>query len=709
MRGRSSGHADESGQLATLTKLDQGKSGEKVVNTICKLCQSGCGMKAYLKDGKLTNVTPSEDHFVGKTHCVKAHPQAVLEYEYSPDRLTDPLRKVNGQWKKVAWDEAFDFIASELGRIKGEWGAKALAFHTGNAFIGTLTEKVARRFCDVYETPNFTSGASFCFYSRRYGHSLVVNHRGATALPNWRGTKCSIIWGGNPEESFHMAAEGIAHLRERGGKLIVIDPRRTELAKEADIYAQIRPGTDCAMALGLMNVIIQDGLYDADFVRDWTVGFDKLVEHVTQYTPEVVGRITWVPAETIRDIARLYATNKPANISEGVKLDHGINGVQTHRAMAILMAICGNMDVEGGNMYSEGFPTTNLRIPERIPHDNEGIGEEYPIFNMIGRERTAMCIPDAILEEKPYPIRAMIVQGTNPVQIWPNTSRTIEALRKLELLVVVDLFMTETAELAHVVLPCTSFLEGWQMKSYGAMGLPLMTIGEKAIEPIGNSMEDWMILVGIMKKMGYGDYFPWDSTTEIFDYLLKESGHKLGEFIQKPGGLFSAKFRPRKYVWDGFNTPSRKLEIYSAFLEELGQDPLPVFREPAESPVSRPDLAESYPLILTTGAKSRYYTHSQGRNIPFLRKNLPEPFVEINTETAKSLGIMQDEMVAVLSPRGTIKIKARLTEDIHPRVVSVMHGWREANVNYLIDHQARDPISSYATFTASPCRVAKLN
>ena len=687
--------------------MERGKSEEKVVNTICKMCMLGCGMKAYVKGGKLINITPSEEHILGRTHCVKANPQAILEYVYSPERLTDPLRKVNGEWKKVSWDEAFDFIARELSRIKREWGARALAFHTGNAFISTLTEKVARRFCDVYETPNFTSGASFCFYSKRYGHSLTVNHRGTTMLPNWRGTKCCIVWGGNPKESTHMAAQGISHLQEQGGKLIVIDPRRIELAEQADIYAQIRPGTDCAMALGLINVIIEEKLYDADFVRDWTVGFDKLVEHVKQYTPEVVERIIWVPAETIRDIARMYATNKPANIFEGIKLDHGINGVQTHRAIAILIGICGNMDAEGGNMWAEGFPTTNLRLSERVPHDNEGIGEEYPISNMIGRERTAMCISDAILEEKPYPIRAMIVQGTNPVEIWPNTSRTIEALKKLELLVVVDLFMTETAELAHVVLPFASFLEDWQMKGYGPMGLSLMTIGEKAIEPIGNSMPDWKILTGIMEKMGYGEYFPWENTTDVLEYLLKASNHMLTEFIEKPGGLFSTKFQPKKYVKDGFNTPSGKLEIYSAFLEGLGQEPLPTFREPAESPVSRPDLAETYPLILTTGPKSRYYTHSQGRNIPSLKKNLPEPFIEINPETAKSLGIKQGDIVAVSSPRGTIKIKAKLTEDIHPRVVSIMHGWREANVNYLTDHKARDPISSYPQFTASLCRVTK--
>ena len=653
---------------------------DKVVNTICKMCSYCCGMKAYVKDGKLINVTPSENHVFGNNHCVKASPQAVLQYIYSKSRLTDPLRKIHGQWKKVSWDEAFDFIANELLRIKRLWGPHSLVFHTGNTFISTITEKIGRRFCDVYQTPNFTSGASFCFYSRKIGHSLVLNHKGATAMPNFNGSKCCLLWGGNPRESMHIADHRISYIREHGAKLIVIDPRRIELAKEADIFAQIRPGTDCAMALGLMNVILEEKLYDAEFVRTWTIGFDKLLEHVKKYTPEAVEKITWVPAEKIVEIARMYATSKPATISEGIKLDHGINGVQTHRAVAILIAICGNLDVSGGNVYSEGMPTTNLRLAERIPHDNEGIGQEYPVFNMIARERPAMCIPDAVLEEKPYPVKAMIVQGTNPVAIWPDTSRTIETLQKLKLLVVVDLFMTTTAKLADIILPCASFLEDWQMKGYGAGGISLMTIGQKAIEPIGNSMPDWKILQSIMKSMGYGDYFPWQSTTDLLEHLLKASNHNLKEFIESPGGLFSDKFRATKYVKEGFNTPSGKLEIYSSYLEGLGYDALPVFKEPTESPVNTPDLAKEYSLILTTGAKSKYYTHSQYRNIPFLNDEFPEAFIEINPATAKRLGIIQGEIVNVLSPRGQIKIKAQITDDIHAEVVHVMHGWQEANI-----------------------------
>jgi len=689
--------------------LSEPQSGEKVFNTLCGMCQASCGTKAYVRDGKLTGVTPSQDHIIGRTHCIKGQSQAVLEYVYSQERLKDPLIKVKSGWRRISWEEAFDFISGKLERVKNEWGAKALAFHTGTPFIGTIGEKVARRFCDSYETPNYTGSASFCFSARMYAHGLTVNHGGQSALPNWRGTRCSIIWGGNPMESTHLLIHGISNLQKERGKLIVIDPRRIELAKRADIFAQIRPGTDCAMALGLINVIIKENLYDAGFVRDWTVGFDKLVEHVDKYTPERVEEITWVPAKTIRDIARMYATNRPANISAGVKLDHTINGVQTHRAIAILIGLCGNMDVLGGNIWAEDVPTTSLRLPERIPCDDEGIGAEYPVFNMVTHERTGMCIPDAVLENRPYPIRAMITMGTNPVEIWPNTTRTIETLKKLELLAVIDLFMTETAEMADIVLPAASFMEDWQMKDYSTQGLSLLTIGEKAIEPIGNSLPVWKILAGLSKNMGYGKYFTWEDTPDLLEYLLKASGHTLGEFLENPRGLFLAKSQPRRYLVNGFNTPSGKLEIYSEFLEKLGQDPMPVFREPAESPVSKRDLAESYPFILTTGRRSRYYNNSQGRNIPFLRKHLPEPYIEINDKTAEGLGIHQDEMVNISSARGTITAKAKLTEDIHPKVIEVMHGWREANANYLTDNKARDPISGYPQYTAGLCSVTKIS
>ncbi len=683
-------------------------SEERIVKTLCNMCQLGCGLNVHVEADRAVGISPMEEHPL-KVLCPKADSQAILEMVYAEDRLKTPLRKINGEFKEVSWGEAFNYIGNELNRIKDKYGAQAFAYNTGNAFISTHVEKVARRFCDLYGTPNFTSGASFCFYARYFAQSLTFDHRGAYALPSWRNTQCAIIWGGNPTESSSPIMPALSALRQKGGKLIVVDPRAIPLARQADIYAQIRPGTDCALALGLLNVIIAEELYDKDFVSNWTVGFDKLAEHVKEYTPEKVAAITWVPPETVREIARMYAQNSPASILQGVAVDHFNNGVQASRAIAILIAVTGNLDIPGGNTWpSRGIPFTNLRMLDRI-HDDDGIGAEYPIFNRFTRERSAMCIPDAILNEKPYPIKALLVHGSEPMRIWPNTNRAAKALNSLDLLVVIDMFMTDTAKQADIVLPCTSFLEGGSWKDYRSNGLPMVGIGNAAIAPIGNAMEDWRIIAELGKELGYGEYFPWQNAEELFQYLFDPTGITVEQFKERPGGAFYAKPESQKYLSSGFSTPSGKVELYSETLGQYGYDPLPVFEEPMESPISRPDLAGEYPFTLITGAKTRYFTHSRFRNVPSLRRHVPEPLVEINSEVAKKMGIGPGDMVAIESPRGSISLKSLPTGDIHPQVISIQHGWGEANVNLLIDDtvEVRDPISSYPPFKVTLCKVTK--
>ncbi len=681
--------------------------GERVVKTACRMCPISCGLDATVKNGKVISVTSMEEHLF-KPLCPRS--EGVIEWQYSKDRITQPLTRIDGEWKGISWNDAFDFVGGRLKKIKQQHGAKSLALHMGNPFIGTLTEKAARRFCDLYGTPNFTSGASFCYYARTLGHSLTLDYGRMNAAPNYSGTKCAIIWGNNPEESAHLQFLRLQHYRRKtDGKLIVIDPKATPLAKEADIYAPIRPGTDCALGLGLLNVIIEQGLYDADFVDKWTIGFDKLAEHVKEYPPAKVQEITWVPDEVIKEIARMYAGSKPANISQGISMDHSVNGVQTARAIAILIAITGNIDIPGGNTWPGRTFLTNLRVPGRVD-DKEGISHRrYPLFTQFALEQTAMCLPEAIIAGEPYPIKALIVQGSNPALIWPNTGRAIQALRELELLVVIDLFMTETAKLADMVLPCTSFMERKVFKDYrSGSGLPLLLLGEKAIEPSGNCMDDWKMWAELGRRMGYEEYFPWQNTEQLLEYLLEPSGITLDQLKENPGGVRTVRWEKQRYLKEGrFNTPSGKVEIFSQNLADHGYDPLPVFNEPPESYISTPDIAREYPLILITGARTRYFTHSQHRNVSILRRRVSEPLVEIHARTAEELGIADGDLVTVESPRGSIKLKARVDNDISEKVVAIQHGWIEANANILTNDEDRDPISAYPAFRNGLCRVRK--
>jgi anaerobic selenocysteine-containing dehydrogenase len=682
--------------------------GEGIVKTICRMCPASCGLDVSVKDGKISEVASMEEHLF-KPLCPR--PEGMIEWEYSKERLSSPLKRSNNQFRQISWDEAFNLICDKLNQIRQQYGAKSLVLHFGNPFIATPVEKVARRFCDLYGTPNFTSGASFCYLARTIGHSLTLDFGRVNAGPNYRGTKCAIIWGNNPEESAHLQFRTIQfYRRETKGKLIVIDPRVTTLAKQADIYAQIRPGTDCALALGLLNVIIEDKLYDIDFVDKWTVGFDKLAQHVKEYPPEKVEKITWVPEQMIREIARTYATAKPANISQGISMDHSIDGIQASRAIAILMAITGNIDIPGGNTWPGRTSLTNLRIPDRV-NEEEGISQrQYPVFSQITLEQTAMCLPEAIIEGKPYPVKALIVQGSNPLLIWPNTGKAMQALKKLEFLVVIDLFMSETAKMADIVLPCTSFLERKVLKDYrSGGGLPLLVFGEKVVEPIGDCMDDWKIWVELGRRMGYRKYFLWEDAEQLFEYLLEPSGVTLDQLKEKPGGVLTVLWEKQRYLKQGkFNTPSGKVEIYSETLANYGYDPLPVYTEPPESPISTPGLAREYPLILITGARTRFFTHSQHRNVSTLLGKIKEPLAEVSTQTAERLGIADGDLVAIESPRGSIRMRAKVTGDISENVVSIQHGWIEANANILTDDEARDPISAYPPFRTGLCRVKKV-
>ena len=674
------------------------KNNTKVVKTYCRICLSCCGIDAHVANGRLVKVTPMKEHPVNRL-CVKA--QAIPDLLYSPQRITHPMRKVDGAWQEISWDEAFDIISDKLASIKESYGARALVVHQGEPMIATEAKGIADRFCSLYGTPNYTSGASLCFAAKGIGYGLSVSRRMFPLSPSYENTRCVVVWGRNPQHSKIGEEADILAAQKRGAKLIVVDPRATPLAKRADLHIQIRPGTDCVLALGLLNVIIAKELYDGDFVRNWTVGFDKLKEHVRKYSPEEVEKVTWVPADKVRQFAAMYATNKPATISQGVALDHCPNGVQNSRAVSILIAITGNLDMVGGDIYFSRLRQASLRIKGEVSLD-EAIGAQYPIFSKFTGETTAMPVAEAILTGKPYPVKALVFQGCNPALTWPNSHKVRQVLERLDLLVVSDLFMTETAKLADIFLPAIAFPERKIMRDHFLEGLPLIALGNKVVESPADCLEDWRIWAELGRRMGYADYFPWQNTDELFAYLLEPSGITLEQLEQNPGGiLYHQPDRQRKYEQEGLDTPSGKVELFSQIMADYGYDPLPTFTQPKDN------LSERYPFILITGTRVNAFTHSQHRHIGRLRKLVPQPLVEINTDVARRLGIADGKRVVVESAKGSVKLRAKITPDIHPKVLSLQHGWNEANANILTDDE-HDPISGYPAFKAILCRVRKI-
>jgi anaerobic selenocysteine-containing dehydrogenase len=371
------------------------------------------------------------------------------------------------------------------------------------------------------------------------------------------------------------------------------------------------------------------------------------------------------------------------------------------------MATTGNLDVPGGNIYHRALRQTSLRVKGRVKVD-EAIGAQYPIYGRFTSETTSMPVPEAIISGRPYPVKALIIQGSNSLLTWPNTTKINEAFSKLDLLVVADMFMTKTGELADVFLPAASFLEQEVLQDYSFVGQPLLALGNKVMEPIGNCLEDWRMWAELGKRMGYSSYFPWQDTDELFQTLLEPSDITLKLLRENPGGiLYESLDKTRKYLKEGFATPSGKFEIFSSTMEKYGYEPLPNFAEPAGGPISPSDLSGEYPFILVTGTRVNAFTHSRFRDIAKLRKLAPEPLVEINTDSAKRMGIANGEMVNVISPKGSIKLRAKLTDDIHPKVVSLQHGWAGANANILISDEELDPTSAYPAFKGQLCQVIK--
>ena len=686
------------------------KEGTQVVKTSCQLCHLSCGMNVYVEDGRIVRVEGMREHPLNEgVLCPKG--EAAVEYVYAPDRLKYPMKRNGSEWQRISWDEALDTIAGQMIKAKETDGVKSFAAAIGMSILlsGSSTPALIRRFCYAFGSPNFFSVESMCYRCRIIAYILTY---GRFRVADPENSRCIVIWGHNPDNSNPMLGRAVQKGRDKGARLIVVDPKRTRLAGEADIHLQIRPGTDCALIEGLLNTIICEGLYDRKFVDEWTSGFDRLAEHVKPYTPARVEEITGIPARMVEEAARVYATTRPACIAQGTNtLDQHTTGIQNSRGVAILQAITGNLDTAGGFIRSPRLRENPVEMPRKI--EERGIGQrEFPVFySVLGREfgeGQAMLLSDTLLTGKPYPIKMMIVAGSNPVRTWPDSQKVARALGNLDFLVVMDQFMSQTAQMADIVLPAATFLERTELSDYYSLwGYPYVMLRKKVIE-YEEAWPDLKFWFELARKLGYEQYFPWKDPEAAFDHILEPSGFTVKRLTEEiPQGMLYARTRytEKEYKKDGFRTPSGKVELYSEALAEKGYDPMPTFKEPLESPVATPD--PGYPLILTTGARIVQFCHSQHRNIPRLRRDAPEPLADIHPQTAAGHGVRDGDMVTLSTKRGSIDIKARVTDEILPNVVAIPHGWDEANANVLTSQEPADPIIGYPGLKALLCNVRK--
>ena len=670
-----------------------------VTKSFCHMCPYACGIDVSVKEGKVVNVRPMKEHFARQV-CVKG--AAWKEMLYHPDRLAYPLKRVDGSFQRISWDQALEEIGSKLLKIKEKYGPESLACYLGTSYALVDGEAVSKRFCDVYGSPNITDTLVLCLGATWVTGQLMF---GTILMPNFSSSRCIILFGYNPSASYPVAEKAIKKAQKEGAKLIIVDPRTVPLARKADIHARIRPGTDGALALGMANVIIQEKLYDADFVQKWTVGFEQFAQRATEYPPQRAADITWVPAETIVEMARMYAANKPATISPGVGAEQNTNGVDNIRAIMSLVALTGNYDIKGGNRPQPYLEFPRLNASDRAIRAPVFGGQQYPILGQYLQRPHWSFTAEGIDPGKPYPIKAIMALGSNPALTMPDTRKVMESFKKLELLVSVDTFMRETGQLAHYVLPQATYLERSEL--IVQLAVPLVSYQNKAVEPYGESRSLTDIMIDLAKKMGYGKHFNWANQDELYDYLLKGANLNAAKVQATPQGIFYTPKVYQGYLTQGFGTPSGKIELSSSILKQAGYDPVPAYREQEESPVSRPDLAKDYPIVLTTGARLLAYTHTNHRNLPSLNKREPFPKVEIHPDTAKKYAVKDSDNVFVETLRGKIKLKACVTEDIVPGVAQITHGWGEASANLLTSTTLRDPILGYPTFRAILCKITK--
>jgi thiosulfate reductase/polysulfide reductase chain A len=762
--------------MAPKTNSERGVTTKKAICWASPGCLSSCGILVNVKDGKIISMKGNPD-FPGSwgAVCSKRFPH-LIKWLYHPDQLMYPLKRKGergeNQWERISWDQALDEIADKLKQLKAQHGAETLSVIEGT--YRTDLYGIRGRFLNLFGNPqNSASPGITCTCNKEAidmmlaGSSLPSMIR---SLSNKFSPECLVFCGTNLPESRVIAWRQIKKSlqQEQKPKIIVIDPRKTEIADNADLWLQIRPGTDTALFMAWLNVICEEELYDKQFIDKWTYGFEELKRRAADYPPEKVAEITWIPADKIRESARIYGKSKPAAIILGLAADHiGLNSIRVEQARICLHAVTGNMKPEYGETPTGPGPLIDgkmgirdamLQMEDKCTPEQrkKQLGaDRFKLMTWPGYEIISKCykkvygiplymcghafsVPEpviwrSILEKKPYPTTALLTWTSNPIINAANTKMVYKALKSpdLKLHVVLEHFMTPTALLADYVLPAASKLERGILSTTEDF-TPVFKVGERSVPPLGERKHDYYFFREMAIRLGFGEFFPWKDEEELYDYRLSPLGITFKQAATEKFIVGSDKpwtyesINPATGKQTGFATPSGKFELYSNVLKELGYDPLPFYEEPAESPVRTPEVAREYPLILTTGGRFQPEFQSEHRQLGMgLREQHPEPLVEIHPDTARELGITEGDWAYIETLRGVIKQKAKITDRIHPKVINCEHCWwfpeqpaqepwlhglwqSNANVLTADDLDMCDPLTGGWPMRALQCKVYKV-
>ncbi|MGD8699358.1 MAG: aminotransferase class V-fold PLP-dependent enzyme, partial [Gemmatimonadales bacterium] len=704
---------------------------------LCGICPAGCWVTVTMENGQVASVRP-QDHPLGMICTNGAHSAEIV---HDPDRLPYPMRRTGPkgtyEFERISWDDAYAIIVERLEALKSEHGPESTAIYTGRGSFELAL-------CDIFQpadvaissassvlfpfgSPNTLGVGALCYVSfamiaphstfGEYYHTMDHDIENADLI---------VIWGANPAtDSPPLAHEQIKGAALRGAEVVCIDPQRNHTAREVGAeWLPIRPGTDGALALGMINVLIEEDLFDEDFVKRWTIGFDELRQYVQHFRPETVEEITGVPADAVVTLARRIAGARGACPIMYTGLEYSDSGVQAIRAVFTLWALAGQLDVPGGltiRMRENQFPINRAGLIPN-PDVRKALGRDrFPVYSLYRGESHAIALPDSVLKGEPYKIRAMIILGGSIITAWPNPSIWRETLNALDFLVSVNRHHTADSAYADIVLPATTMYEINSYMTYG----PIFKLREKLIDPVGEARNDYLILTELAERLGYGDVYP-KSEEDLLRHVLQGSGFTLedvranGGEVQIPTVMMQYKKWEKGQLRDdgepGFRTPTGRFEIASTLLEEHGYDALPVYTEPGEGPLAQPALAERFPLVFNSGARIFADFRSQHHGVAGLSRKAPVPQVTINDRDAEQRAIRDGDAVWVVTPRGRVKYQARVSTDIVTGAIDANMGgggplgpqeWRDGNVNDLTDLNRYDPISGFPVYKALLCDIVK--
>lgn len=657
--------------------------------TTCVFCDSGCLVAAIPGDegDKLVPANPAAPAI-----CPKA--LAVDDYRLYPDRIVKPLRRVgergSGTFEEISWDEALDEIASKLSHVVAEYGPEALAVSEMplNCGFGGIT----RRFMNHLGTPNYLAPVQLCMGNTAQVHRAVY---GWFAVARWDAADC-ILYFGQDRDSERWPGEYLK-LRAalgRGATLIEIDPRETETAKLANYHLRIRYGTDAALALGMINVIVEEGLYDHAFVESQCLGFDELCERVADYPPEKVAEICGISADDIREVARVFAAASAPIIPWGVVADMQVNSTSLLQAQCILRAICGALGTSEMVFGPALGAVTNAQLADfaALPQDKRALQlgrDTHPLLTFAAsdlyREATARfgvpyepdilahscaaIAPDvfaAMRGEGPYPVRAFISVANNTVMSYANQQGIVDAFMNQDLVVTFENWMTPTAQLSDYVLPGDMWAERDALGMAFDLG-PMNMVGQAFRKPVGECKSWYYVVKGLADRMGMADVFPWETEEELYDFRLAP----LGITWSQAYAAGSKPIMSKPCALGKFVTPSGKVELRSSVLESLGFDPLPSYKEPVDPHAP----ADKFPYVVFAGYRDRKSYNTNLHQMPKMRALEPEPQLFLNPADAQVEGVADGQWCTVETAYGAIELMVKVDAAQPAGTLRVPHGW----------------------------------